>query len=1051
MLKKIYNILVSTTTMAVLFVVFSVAMAVATFIESKYGTETARTLVYDAWWFELIMVLGLINLIGNIIRYRLYRKEHWHSFIFHLAFIFILVGAAVTRYIGYEGQVPIIEGDTARYVLSEKNYIQLRIDDGRIQKNPIRKRFKYNALGRNRFHLRTDFKGQPVELELLAYVPNYKQVFQADESAPKYLTVVESTTGQRRTLYVQEGHFIMLDNKRLSFDAPDAGDIDIFEKDNRLYLLAHEPGQYQIMQTGEQGAVPADSLVPFHVGALYSFGPVRFVVPSPPQHGEPKIVPGSPSDNPWNYLEFKVTSGNQTDTVGVIGGQYYTGAPSIFRLGGLNFVLSYGPEKIPMGFGIKLRDFQIEYYPGSHSPKSYASEITVLDKDTVFDYRIYMNHVLDYKGYRFFQSSYSITPQFEQTILSANHDFWGTWITYIGYAMLYFGLLMIFFNPHSLYNRIARHLAYIQRRKKELGFVILLFLSFGLQAQHGQDTLVPSLDINRPENIGRILRPTIVDDSIADRFARLIIQDYGGRMKPVQTYASELLRKLSKHDTYKLPGTDEKISAEQALMSMIISPEVWAYAPVIYLERGDERVRSILGVPQDTKYARLVDFFDEQGNYKLAPYVEKASKTRIKSKFDKDVENIDKRVNLLYGTLMQTHLRLFPLPGDPNHRWYAPVEAAKAGFKGTDSLFVAKIFPMLAQAVADKNTELQIKSIEGIDQFQRKFGQDVYPPQEKIDWEIYYNKHDAFRTMFWQLMLASIVLLFLAIARIIRDNKLLRILVWAVKAVIFFMFLKMVFFLGLRWYISGHAPWSNAYESMIYIALATLLFGLWYGRKSDLTLASTAFVSSMMLMIAHWNWMDPAIENLVPVLDSYWLMIHVAVIVASYGPFTLSAMLALLVMFFIIFTTKRNKPKFELIIKELTDINKLSLIVGLVLLTIGNFLGGQWANESWGRYWGWDPKETWALISIMTYALVIHSHLVPKLRGLFRFNTMSLWAFGVILMTYFGVNFYLTGLHSYAKGEPVKTPQWIYITVAVLLVINLVAAWRYHQMYKKKK
>jgi ABC-type transport system involved in cytochrome c biogenesis permease subunit len=238
---------------------------------------------------------------------------------------------------------------------------------------------------------------------------------------------------------------------------------------------------------------------------------------------------------------------------------------------------------------------------------------------------------------------------------------------------------------------------------------------------------------------------------------------------------------------------------------------------------------------------------------------------------------------------------------------------------------------------------------------------------------------------------------------------------------------------------------------MIYIALATLMFGLWYGRKSQLTLASTAFVSSMMLMIAHWNWMDPAIENLVPVLDSYWLMIHVAVIVASYGPFTLSAMLALLTMLFIIFTTKRNKPKFELIIKELTDINKMSLIVGIVLLTIGTFLGGQWANESWGRYWSWDPKETWSLISIMLYALVIHSHMIPWLRGLFRFNTLSLWTFASILMTYFGVNFYLAGLHSYAKGEPVKTPEWIYTTVAVLLIINLIAAWRYHLMYRKKQ
>ncbi|NPA46383.1 MAG: cytochrome c biogenesis protein CcsA, partial [Chlorobi bacterium] len=1035
-MKKIYNILVSTTTMAILFVIFAASMAIATFIESRYGTETARTLVYDAWWFELLMTLGLINLIGNIIRYRLYRKENWHSFIFHLAFIFILIGAAVTRYIGYEGQVPIIEGDTARHVLSEKTYIKFRIDNGREQKQ-IYRRFRYNALGDNRFRLQTDFRGQPVELELLQFIPRYKETFIQNPADPLHLTLVESSTGKRRTFYLPEGRYLNLAGMSVGFNTPGQTDIAILGDEQSLHIQSRIPGNYQVMQTGETGTVPADTIVPMHTGALYTFGNLRFVVPESPRHGHPAMMEGKDGSNPWNYLEFKVTANGQTDTIGVTGGQYYTGAPQIFSLGGLNFVLGYGPKRIPLGFGIHLRDFQIDYYPGSRSPKSYASEITVIDRDTVFPYRIYMNHVLDYKGYRFFQSSYNVTPQYEQTFLSANHDFWGTWITYIGYAMLYFGLLMIFVNPHSLYNRISRHLAYIQRKKKEMGLILLLAFTFQAQAQHGADTLVPQLDITNPQNIGRILRPTIAPDSIAEKFGHLVIQDYGGRMKPVNTYASELFRKLSKHDTYKLPGTQDKINADQGLLSMTVAPEIWSYAPLIYLERGDDRVRGILGLDKKTKYARLVDFFDEQGNYKLAPYVEQASKKRIKSKFDKDVENIDKRVNLLYATLMQTNLRLFPLPGDPNNRWYAPREAGKAGFHGNDSLFTVKIIPMLAQAVADKDYTLQSKIIDGIDQFQRRFGAAVYPPAKRIKWEIYYNKHDAFRSMFWQLMLASIVLLFLAIARIIRDNRLFKWLSWLTNAVIFYFFLKMVFFLGLRWYISGHAPWSNAYESMIYIALATLMFGLWYGRKSQLTLASTAFVSSMMLMIAHWNWMDPAIENLVPVLDSYWLMIHVAVIVASYGPFTLSAMLALLTMLFIIFTTNRNKPKFELIIKELTDINKMSLIVGIVLLTIGTFLGGQWANESWGRYWSWDPKETWSLISIMLYALVIHSHMIPWLRGLFRFNTLSLWTFASILMTYFGVNFYLAGLHSYAKGEPVKTPEWIYTTVVVLLIINL--------------
>ena len=253
---------------------------------------------------------------------------------------------------------------------------------------------------------------------------------------------------------------------------------------------------------------------------------------------------------------------------------------------------------------------------------------------------------------------------------------------------------------------------------------------------------------------------------------------------------------------------------------------------------------------------------------------------------------------------------------------------------------------------------------------------------------------------------------------------------------------------------------------MIYVAWATMLFGLMLSstsnkniltvlkslvitkNASNLTLAAGAFVTSMLLMVAHLSWMDPAIANLPPVLDSYWLMIHVAVIVASYGPFTLSMILGITVLILMLLTNKENKEKMLLNIKELTIINEMSLTVGLVMLTIGNFLGGMWANESWGRYWGWDPKETWALISIMIYAFVIHARLVPGLRGRWTFNFMSIIAIGFIIFTYFGVNFYLSGLHSYQSGQDLS---YKYIAFALLIITVLgVFSYRAYAKYYKK-
>ncbi len=256
--------------------------------------------------------------------------------------------------------------------------------------------------------------------------------------------------------------------------------------------------------------------------------------------------------------------------------------------------------------------------------------------------------------------------------------------------------------------------------------------------------------------------------------------------------------------------------------------------------------------------------------------------------------------------------------------------------------------------------------------------------------------------------------------------------------------------LAARWYISGHAPWSDAYESVVYVGWATVFFGLAFGRKSDLTVASTAFVAAIILWAAHLNWLDPAIANLQPVLDSYWLMIHVAVIVASYGPFTLGMILGMTSLLLMLLTTKKNVLRMDLNIKELTIITEMSLTVGLVMLTIGNFLGGQWANESWGRYWGWDPKETWALISIMIYAFVIHMRLVPGLRGRWFFNVMAVFAYASIMMTYFGVNFYLSGLHSYASGDAPATPTFVYYIVIFALLLSTAAYFRSKKFYNKK-
>ncbi len=239
----------------------------------------------------------------------------------------------------------------------------------------------------------------------------------------------------------------------------------------------------------------------------------------------------------------------------------------------------------------------------------------------------------------------------------------------------------------------------------------------------------------------------------------------------------------------------------------------------------------------------------------------------------------------------------------------------------------------------------------------------------------------------------------------------------------------------LRWYIAGHAPWSNGYESVVYVAWAAMLAGFLFGRKYPMVVGIAAFLTGISLFVAHLNWMNPEITPLVPVLKSYWLIIHVAVITASYGFIGLSAFIGILVMILIIIRNIENGKKVTLIIDQLTTISEMSVTVGLYFLTMGTFFGAIWANESWGRYWGWDPKETWSLITMVVYSFIVHIRLIPSLKGVYNYNLAAIIGFLSVLMTYFGVNYYLTGLHSYGSVSSSGIHPALPVTLVVLAVV----------------
>jgi len=1004
------------------------------------------------------MVFFIINFTGNVFRFRLYKKEKWATFILHLSFIFILLGAFITRYASFEGMMAIREGAIENNFLSQKTYITTLIDgdyeiDGVPQRLPVEREVDFSGRLENDLKIETKYNQQPITIKLEKFIVGAEEDIVPDENGESYLKLVEAGEGGRHNHFLKVGEIANIHNVLIALNKPTDGAINITHQGDSLTINSPFDGEYMTMATRAQGKLVKDSLQPLVLRSLYKIGKMQMVFPNPVIKGVFDIVQkGEPLKNDEDGVLLKVTTNGETKRIGLLGGKGTNSSFKQIKLGGLDFAFKYGSKVLELPFALKLNDFEAERYPGTERGYSaYSSEVTVLDdRSESYDYKIFMNNILDHDGYRFFQSGFD--PDEKGTILSVNHDFWGSLITYIGYFMLYFGMMAILFSKHSRFGDLKRFLEKTKAKKAKL--LTILVLCFGLnvfsQEHHendGHDHSIPT-----KTQIDSILKSNMSPKAHADKFGHLVIQDLSGRMMPVNTYASEMLRKLSKQDTY------EGFDANQVFLSIQESPMLWYNVPIIYLKlkKGDS-IRKLIGVDIDAKYVPLADFFSERGEYKLAPYLDEAYKAQIPNGFQKEFKETDQRVNLLYNTIEGMSLKIFPIPNDENNKWISNFDYKKDTSKIKDSLysnfikngFRAYLFT-LNQAKESGDFEETEKLLEAFKKTQHRYGGDVMLSDDKVKTEVLYNKYDIFKKLFSWYLYAGSLLFILLIAQIFNDKrKVVNVSVTVFKFIILGLFILHTAGLIVRWYISGHAPWSDAYESMIYVAWATMFFGLAFGRKSDLTIASTAFVTAMILMIAHWNWMDPAIANLQPVLNSYWLMIHVAVIVASYGPFTLGMILGVVALILMIFTTKSNKVKMDLNIKELTVINEMALTVGLVMLTIGNFLGGMWANESWGRYWGWDPKETWALISIMIYAFVIHMRLIPGLRGSWFFNLMSIVAFSSILMTYFGVNFYLAGLHSYASGDQIVSVKFIGIAFGIVAVLGLFAYRGYAKFYKK--
>ncbi|MDR2234397.1 MAG: cytochrome c biogenesis protein CcsA [Tannerella sp.] len=689
-----------------------------------------------------------------------------------------------------------------------------------------------------------------------------------------------------------------------------------------------------------------------------------------------------------------------------------------------------GHSTLTLPFQVELVKFTLTRYPGSMSPSSFESELLVHVDGQVRRELVYMNNVLDIKGYRFFQASYDTDEK--GTILSINQDVAGRTVTYAGYFMLLIGGIGSLVGKNGrlrnlfkkLNNRKASLNDKFSTHKQTVLHILILLL------------LLPctSMAADTSQSMSDAVQQFTVPTEHTGKFGALPVQSNSGRIMPLNTLASEILRKVH-HDTQF--GT---LDPDRFLLGLLAAPEMWVHVPLI--SYSNDAIAEFFDLPD--KQCSYIDLFRPDGTYKLQEKIEEAyhKAPAERTAIDKEIIKLDEKANIMHQLFAHQLIRLFPRPGDPNHKWFAPGDEL-SGFGSQDSLFVVNTFNSylteVREALKSGDWSKSDKVLETISSYQTAKNNVPGFDSKKIDIELRYNNMDIFgwcRSAYF--ILGGITLIF-AFISIFSDKSGFKWIFRLFIVLILIVFLFQMTGMAMRWKIAGYAPWSNSYETMIFMAWAMVCAGILFSRRSPITLALGTLFAGIILFVSGLNWMDPQINPLAPVLKSPWLMIHVAVLMSAYGLFGISFLLGLVNLFIMALARKDKLELYVGPVRELSIVNEIILLIGVILMSLGTFMGAVWANESWGRYWGWDPKETWALITMIVYVMVTHLHLLRKQYNLWLFNLCSVLAFSSVLMTYFGVNYFLSGMHSYGQSDLMHGMQ-LYI-LGALGFITLLAVF----------
>ena len=630
-------------------------------------------------------------------------------------------------------------------------------------------------------------------------------------------------------------------------------------------------------------------------------------------------------------------------------------------------------------FQLRLDSFNIIYHEGTQAAADYETHFTIIEGQQQTEARVSMNNIFSHRGYRLYQSSYDEDQR--GSVLAMNADPWGIPVTYVGYALLFFSLVYMLIDPRGTFRRLLRS-PLLQRAA-----LLILIFHCSLFTCHAAPTLPREQ---------------------ADAFARLHIL-YNDRICPIETYALDFTKKLYGKRHYG------SYNATQVLLGFIFWGDEWSKEPIVKIKRGD--LKSQLDLPA---YCSVDFFFNEaMGGYIIGPYLKEYYNGQ-QDGFHKQAAQIDEKLSLVMDLRRGMPLKLFPTNA---FSWIAPTDALPTSISPTDSTYITTVFNSLYQDALSGNYAHFGQIVKTISDYQQKHGAASLPTATKDKAEHLYNAIPFATILFMFNLTLGFLALFCCIWMMTRQKKSSKKWETIGNILLLSSFLALTFCIALRWIVKGTIPMSNGYETMLltawFVMAITLLSTLYspLSTLSSLLLTFGLLLSGFFLLVSHISQMDPQITHMMPVLNSPLLSLHVSIIMMSYSLVSLTficGIVALLLKGISKLRGHREKTSIATQMESLAVLSRIFLYPALTTMGLGIFIGAIWANVSWGNYWSWDPKETWALITFMVYAVVVHTQSLPVFLRPLAYHIYMVLAFLTILMTYFGVNYFLGGMHSYA-------------------------------------